>query len=417
MTPDDFPTPETDVETVSPDALKERVDADADLTILDARMHSEYDEWHIDDESVTSINVPYFEFLDDEIDADVLGRIPDDRTVTVLCAKGGASEFVAGALADRGYEVNHLEDGMNGWASIYERVRVSNYDGPGTLYQYQRPSSGCLGYLLVDGDEAAIVDPLRAFTDRYRDDAEELGAALTYAFDTHIHADHLSGVRALHGSGSSRTGRSDGDRDFDHDLDGEGVEGVIPAAAVDRGVTYADELTTAADGDTFAVGDATIEAVYTPGHTTGMTSYLIGDSLLATGDGLFVESVARPDLEEGDEGAPDAARTLYDSLQTRVLSLPSDTLVGGAHYSDVAEPAGDGTYTATIGELKAQMAALTMDEDDFVELILSDMPPRPANYEEIIATNLGQHAVDDEAFTLELGPNNCAASHESLAGD
>jgi hypothetical protein len=59
-----------------------------------------------------------------------------------------------------------------------------------------------------------------------------------------------------------------------------------------------------------------------------------------------------------------------------------------------------------------------MDEDDFVELILSDMPPRPANYEDIIATNLGQRTADDEeAFTLELGPNNCAASQDALTGD
>ncbi|MFD1597979.1 MBL fold metallo-hydrolase, partial [Halobellus rarus] len=152
--------------------------------------------------------------------------------------------------------------------------------------------------------------------------------------------------------------------------------------------------------------------------TTGMTSYLLDESLLATGDGLFIESVARPDLEEGDEGAPDAARLLYESLQERVLSLPDDTLVGGAHFSDAAEPAEDGTYTAPIGDLKAEMDALTMEESEFVEVILSDMPPRPANYEEIIATNLGQNAVDDEeAFTLELGPNNCAASQESLAGD
>jgi glyoxylase-like metal-dependent hydrolase (beta-lactamase superfamily II) len=149
-----------------------------------------------------------------------------------------------------------------------------------------------------------------------------------------------------------------------------------------------------------------------------MTSYLVDDSLLATGDGLFVESVARPDLEEGDEGAPDAARMLYESLQGRVLALPDETLVGGAHFSDAAEPAADGTYTASIGELVAEMDALTMEEDEFVDLILSDMPPRPANYEDIIATNLGQNAVDDEeAFTLELGPNNCAASKNSLAGD
>ena len=397
MDANDFPTPDADVDTIAPDELKSRIDAGEDVTLLDTRMQSDYEEWRIDGENVTSINVPYFEFLEDDIDDDVLDRIPDDRPVTVLCAKGGASEYVAGTLVERGYDVDHLEDGMNGWASIYETVEVEGYDGAGTLLQYQRPSSGCLGYLLYDDGEAAIIDPLRAFTDRYLADADDLGVDLKYALDTHVHADHISGVR---------------------DLDANGVEGVIPAAAVDRGVTYADDLTTAADGDAFAVGDATIETVHTPGHTTGMTSYLIDDGLLATGDGLFVESVARPDLEEGDEGAPDAARMLYGSLQERVLTLPDDTLIGGAHFSDAAEPAADGTYTAPVGNLVAEMDALTMDEDEFVELILSDMPPRPANYEDIIATNLGQNAVDDEeAFTLELGPNNCAASQGSLAGD
>ncbi|KAA9395809.1 MBL fold metallo-hydrolase [Haloarcula sp. CBA1130] len=413
MNADDFPTPDVAVESIDPDSLKQRIDAGKDVTLLDARMQSDYEEWHIDGENVTSFNVPYFEFLDDDIDEAVLDQIPDDREVTVLCAKGGASEYVAGTLAERGYDVDHLEDGMNGWASIYESVEVERYDGAGTLLQYQRPSSGCLGYLLYDDGEAAIIDPLRAFTDRYLDDAANLGVDLQYALDTHIHADHISGVR---------------------NLDAEGVEGVIPEAAVGRGVTYAaeqsstspasqarqdaEDVTTAEDGDTFQVGDATIETVSTPGHTTGMTSYLVDGSLLATGDGLFIESVARPDLEEGDDGAPDAARMLYESLQERVLTLPEDTLIGGAHFSDAAEPAEDGTYTAPLGELIAEMDALTMDEDDFVELILSDMPPRPANYEEIIATNLGQNAVDDEeAFTLELGPNNCAASQESLAGD
>ncbi|MFC6771531.1 rhodanese-like domain-containing protein, partial [Halorubrum pallidum] len=224
MNADDFPTPDVDVETVDPESLKDRIDAGEDVTLLDARMQSDYGEWRIDGENVTSINIPYFEFLEDDIDEGILEQIPDDRKVTVLCAKGGSSEFVAGTLAERDYDVNHLEDGMNGWASIYEVVEVERYDGAGTLLQYQRPSSGCLGYLLYDEGEAAIIDPLRAFTDRYLEDADELGVDLKYALDTHVHADHVSGVR---------------------DLDAEGIEGVIPEAAVDRGVTYADELITA----------------------------------------------------------------------------------------------------------------------------------------------------------------------------
>jgi glyoxylase-like metal-dependent hydrolase (beta-lactamase superfamily II) len=109
---------------------------------------------------------------------------------------------------------------------------------------------------------------------------------------------------------------------------------------------------------------------------------------------------------------------LYDSLQERVLTLPDETLIGGAHFSDAAEPAADGTYTAPIGDLVDEMDALTLPKEEFVDEILADMPPRPANYVDIIETNLGQQSADDEeAFTLELGPNNCAASQESMAGD
>jgi len=397
MDADAFPTPDVEVESLTPAELKSRIDGGESVTILDTRNTSDFEEWHIEGSNVEIANVPYFEFIGEEIDGELLEQVPEGDPLVVLCAKGGASEYVAGELAQAGRDVVHLAEGMNGWARIYERHEVTRYDGPGTLYQYQRPSSGCLGYLLVSAGEAAVVDPLREFTDRYLADAEDLGAELTYAFDTHVHADHVSGVRKL---------------------DEAGVTGVIPENAVPRGVTYADEVATAADGDAFQVGDAEVETVYTPGHTSGMTSYLLGGSLLATGDGLFTESVARPDLEEGDEGAPDAARQLYESLQNRVLTLDDDVLVGGAHFSDAAEPADDGTYTAPIGQLVETMDALTADEEEFVETVLADMPPRPANYETIIATNLGQHeADDDEAFELELGPNNCAASQDALTGD
>lgn len=392
-----FPTPQVPVESLEPARLKEQIEAGEPVTILDVRAESEFDEWHIDGETVEIVNVPYFEFLDG-VDDDLLDAVPHGDPLVVICAKGDSSEFIAGRLMEAlDITAVNLAEGMNGWASIYEAVEISGYPGAGTVYQYQRPSSGCLGYLLVNDGEAAVVDPLRAFADRYVEDADAAGATLEYAIDTHVHADHISGVREL------------------NDM---GVTGVIPAASVDRGVVDADEFVQAEDGDEFRVGEAVIETVYTPGHTSGMTSYLIDDSVLLTGDGLFIESVARPDLEEGDDGAPEAARQLYDSLQNRVLPLDDDIIVAGAHFSDAADAADDGTYTATIGALTEEMAALSMDEDAFVDLILSDMPPRPANYEDIIATNLGQQQPDeDEAFRLELGPNNCAASQEALTGD
>ncbi|EMA45050.1 thiosulfate sulfurtransferase / hydrolase (hydroxyacylglutathione hydrolase) 1, partial [Halococcus saccharolyticus DSM 5350] len=77
-----------------------------------------------------------------------------------------------------------------------------------------------------------------------------------------------------------------------------------------------------------------------------------------------------------------------------------------------------GTYTARLGDLESRMDVLGMDRAAFVDLVQSDMPPRPSNYEAIVATNLGEREPsDEEAFGLELGPNNCAASQDALTSD
>jgi glyoxylase-like metal-dependent hydrolase (beta-lactamase superfamily II)/rhodanese-related sulfurtransferase len=384
-----------DVASVTPDELRERIDASEGVTVLDVRSEGDYEEWHIDGDGVDTTNVPYYEFVEG-VDDDLLARVPDGDPVVAVCAKGGASRFVAGKLLERGVEAVNMADGMNGWARIYDVVELSRAPGPATVLQLQRPSSGCLSYLAHHGGEAALVDPLRAFTGYYLDLAADLGVTLSYALDTHVHADHVSGVRAI--------------------AEAAGASTVLPGAAVDRGVEYEVDREVG-DGDVLSVGDAAVEVHATPGHTSGMTSYLVDDGVLLTGDGLFTESVARPDLEEGDEGAPDAARQLYDTLQS-ILALPDDTVVAPAHFSDAAAPADDGTYTALLGDLAQRMDALSLDREAFVEFVLADMPPRPANFEEIIATNLGQQDVDDDtAFELELGPNNCAATRESLTGD
>jgi glyoxylase-like metal-dependent hydrolase (beta-lactamase superfamily II) len=139
----------------------------------------------------------------------------------------------------------------------------------------------------------------------------------------------------------------------------------------------------------------------------------VGD-VLFTGDSLFTESIARPDLEDPD-AARNAAQTLYTSLQETILSLPEETIVAPGHFSPVATPRHDGTYVAELGDVRERMDFLSINESAFVEFIVSDMPPRPANFEAIIATNLGQRSPDDEvAFELELGPNNCAASEKAL---
>jgi glyoxylase-like metal-dependent hydrolase (beta-lactamase superfamily II) len=341
---------------------------------------------------VEAINVPPAqlrtldpnELLDDE---------PTENVVAV-CASGQSSTIATQTLNDAGIDARNLQYGMNGWANLYTYTGLET-DADATVLQFRRPSSGCLGYLVVSGDEAAVVDPLLAFVDDYIQVAAEHDAEIVYAVDTHVHADHVSGVRAF----ATRT---------DADL-------VVPEAAVARGIDYDEDYETVAHEDTLSVGESTIDVIHTPGHTSGMTSYLVDESVLLSGDGLFTESVARPDLEDGDEGAPEAAALLHDSLQERILTLPDETVVAPAHFSGSAEAAADGTYTAPLGDLAASMDALSMPKDEFVEFILSDVPPRPSNHTQIIQTNLGQQDTPDYvAFQLELGPNNCAASQESL---
>lgn len=391
MSHEDGPTTEGDVESITPERLKERIDNGEDVFILDVRSEDDFEEWHIERENVEIVNYPYFQLLDG-IPHDLLTDLPNDRKITVLCAKGGSSEMAAEILEADGFDVNHLERGMKGWARIYEYTELG-VDTDATIAQYQRPSSGCLAYLVVSDGEAAVIDPLRAFTDDYVQDARNLGAELTYALDTHIHADHVSGIRAI--------------------AEQTDATAVVPAAAAARGVEYDHQYETVENGDTLTVGDIGIDVLHTPGHTTGMTAYKVGN-VLFTGDGLFTESVARPDLED-PEAAKDAAKTLYKSLTETVLRQPDETIIAPAHFSKSATPNEDGTYTATLGELRDSMDALSMDEASFINFIVSDMPPQPANYEKIIATNLGQESPDYEAaFELELGPNNCAASEKSL---
>jgi glyoxylase-like metal-dependent hydrolase (beta-lactamase superfamily II)/rhodanese-related sulfurtransferase len=389
---DDFPEPVEEVGKVKPDNLREKINEDEEFLLLDVRAENEHQEWSIEPGKGEIINVPYFNLLDGLTEELKQKLVDEEREIIVVCAKGSSSEYIASLIKEElGKDARNLAEGMNGWASIYESSKMNIENGE--LIQYHRPSSGCLGYMVKSQGEAAVIDPLRAFTERYVEDAGE--SELKYAIDTHIHADHISGVREL----------------------GEQTEAtpVIPEATRGRDVKYIDQVQTVEDGETLKVGEIEIKALHTPGHTTGMTSYLVDKEAVLTGDGLFIGSVARPDLEKGDEGAEKQAEQLYNSIHEKILTLPEDTYIGAAHLSDGAEPGKNGLYMKKIGEIRKQLAPLSYGKNEFVEYIISDMPPRPANYDKIIPTNKGEReASDEEAFEMELGPNNCAATKESM---
>ena len=390
---EDYPDPPTDPPSLSAAALQAKLDAGDPLRLLDVRDRDEYEQWRIRGDAVTATQLPFTKFLQakvtskvDDVVADVSGTGP----ITVVCGRGEASAFVAGLLTEHGFEAQNLSDGMEGWARLYESREIPC--DAATVLQYRRPSSGCLGYMVISDGSAAVVDPLRQFTDRYVDDATDREASVTHAIDTHVHADHVSGVRRLAAEA--------------------GAESILSERAVARGV---DDMTAVADGDSLRVGSVTLEAVPLPGHTTGMTGFTVGDVLLA-GDSVFLDSVARPDLEAGADGARDLARDLHRTLTDRLPALPDETLVAPGHYSESTPPSDDGTFTAPLVTLRDRLPGFAMDREAFVEYICDDIPPRPANFERIIAINIGTATADDDtAFELELGPNNCAAAPPDAA--
>ncbi|ELZ27642.1 hypothetical protein C475_06970 [Halosimplex carlsbadense 2-9-1] len=400
-----------DTGETDPSALQARIDAGASVRVLDVRDRDEVEQWRLSGPNVALTQKPYNRFLQAKITDDLasfLGDVDGEGPITVVCARGEASAEVARALSDAGFEARNLAGGMEAWARLLLAAEVEGVlpDAPdATLVQYRRPSSGCLGYLLVADDEAAVVDPLRAFTDRYVADAADRGAEITTVVDTHVHADHVSGLRAL--------------------ADATGATPVLPAGAVERGVAY--DVETVTDGEPITGGEAALTAVHAPGHTTGMTAFAVGDALL-TGDSLFADGavgkadrggsrrrsrlagVARPDLEEGAAEAPAFARELYRTLTERFARFPDETVVAPGHHGENAVPGDDGAFTARLGECR-ELPVFELSEAAFVERITERTPPRPANHAEILAVNLGRESADDEAaFGLELGPNNCAAA-------
>jgi glyoxylase-like metal-dependent hydrolase (beta-lactamase superfamily II) len=202
--------------------------------------------------------------------------------------------------------------------------------------------------------------------------------------DTHLHADHLSGARAL--------------------AAGTGASLRLPRRALDRGVAYAGEIEPLDDGDELRVGNVELRVLALPGHTTDMTGLVVAERLLLSGDSLFADGIARPDLERGDpEGAAAMARLLHATLHERVLALGDDVVLLPGHDHAVLR---DGPLAPTLGTVRGRVSELAIaGADEFARTILAGMPPRPANYAEIIDANAGRRSPDPE---LESGGNSCA---------
>ncbi len=339
--------------------------------VLDVREPSEVAEWAI----AGAVNVPIGEL------AERLAEVPRDREVVVVCASGNRSAVAADFLARRGLRVANLRGGMAAWGAVNDWVVIE--DGDARVVQVRRRGKGCLSYVVGAGDEAFVIDPSMD-VDVYREVAAEHGWRITRVFDTHLHADHLSGARTL----AERTGAS---------------------LHLNPADTFEFPFEPLHDGDQFALPQVafSVAALRTPGHTEGSTVYFVGDRVVLTGDTLFVDGVGRPDLAERAE---EFAHNLYRSLQARILTLADDALVLPGHYGETVEVRPDVPVGATLGELRATLAPLGYGEEQFVAWASARSTPRPPNYVEIIKANMGRPEMPIATLQrLEAGPNRCSA--------
>lgn len=198
--------------------------------------------------------------------------------------------------------------------------------------------TGCLAqgaYYIRSGKEAVIIDPLRE-VQPYIDRAAADGVAIKYVFETHFHADFVSGHVTL-----------------------SNLTGAPIVYGPNANPTF--DAIIAKDGQEFKVGDITIIALHTPGHTMESTTYLLRDNdgkdhAIFSGDTLFLGDVGRPDLAQkvGDLTVEDLAGYLYDSLRTKIMPLADEVLVYPAHGAGSA--CGKNMSSETVGTIGGQKA-------------------------------------------------------------
>lgn len=351
------------------------------LFILDVRNADAFVDWKIEGKAFTYVNIPYFELLDGV--EDLLLQLPTDREIVVVCAKEGSSIMVAEMLSEAGLDVAYLAGGMKAWSAHLEPVKIGNLQDGGELYQFVRLGKGCLSYMAISNGEAVVIDAVR-FADVFIDFAASKNAKITHVFDTHLHADHISGGRQI----------------------AEKVGATYYLPKEDAAETVFD-FVQYEDGLTVKFGYSALEALYSPGHTIGSTSFIIDGRYLLTGDILFIDSIGRPDLAGlAEDWVGDLRVTLYD----RYRELVDDLVVLPAHFMIMEELNEDGSVAQTLGQLYAQNHGLNIeDEGVFRATVTDNLPPQPNAYQQIRQVNMGKlQPTIEEQTEMEIGPNRCA---------
>lgn len=239
------------------------------------------------------------------------------------------------------------------------------------LRPFLNDAGSCASYLFgcTSHGKLAVVDAHVDLVDDYLAAAGAIGAPIVAVFETHVQADHVSGLPAL--------------------LERTGATAYLPAGA---GVEF--EHVPLLDGEVVELGNTLVTAIATPGHAPAHHAYTVVDRrrgeepwLVFSGDSLLIGDVGRPDLHvAGDPRGQ--ARLLHASLR-RLLELPGDVVVFPSHYGgSVCGRALSGNPFSSIGFERAHNPLLALaDPDAFAQALVADMPPRPDGQERIVAAN------------------------------
>lgn len=251
-------------------------------------------------------------------------------------------------------------------------------------------------YFIADNGEAAVIDPLRD-VDTYLKMAEDEGVKIKYIFETHFHADFVSGHIEL----SQKTGAP-----------------IIYGPQTEAGFP----VQIAKDGEVFKVGNLEIKALHTPGHTLESTCYLLHDAsgkpyCIFTGDTLFVGDVGRPDLFSGNLSKEELAGMMYESLQSKIKPLNDDIIVYPAHGpgSACGKSLGKETFS-TIGTQKAGNYALQdMTRDEFIIEVTTGLNAPPAYFPVNARINKQGYKAMDEVLSDSVKALSIADFKQAVA--
>jgi hydroxyacylglutathione hydrolase len=240
------------------------------------------------------------------------------------------------------------------------------------LRPFLNESTACASYLFGCGKHGklAVVDPHVDLVDDYLATADALGAPIVAVFETHVQADHVSGLPALR--------------------DRAGATAYLPFGA---GVEF--EHVALADGEVVELGNTLVTAIATPGHAPAHHAYAVADRprgseqpwFVFSGDSMLVGDVGRPDLHvAGDEHAQ--ALVQHASMR-RLLELPDHVVLYPSHYAgSVCGRSLSGNPISSIGFERAHNPMLAFSEAEaFADALLAGVPPRPADHERIVAAN------------------------------